>query len=381
MAAATTAIDRESRPDFGTTDPQDCLRDKIVLITGATGSVGQRILRRLLELEAAAIRIYSRDESKQFELRESVGGDGRLRWLIGDVRDCERLARAMEDVDIVFHAAALKHVESCEYNPFEAVRTNVMGTQNIVDAALDANVDRVIMTSSDKAVNPCSTMGASKLMAEKLMTAANFCKGRHRTVFASVRFGNVLGSRGSAPLLFREQIAQGGPVTITDPDMTRFIMSFDDCIDLLFRATALARGGEVFVLCMPAVRLGDLVEVMIEQLAPQWGHSPSDIQRVVIGPKVGEKPYEELMTPDEVGRAVELPDMFAVLPRFREIREFDYSYPQSRPASLEGGYDSHRAPWLARDQIKSVLAREGLLSRDGEGLNPWMSYSRAAQDS
>lgn len=381
MASATTAIDRENRADFGTANSQDCLRDKIILVTGATGSVGQRILRRLLDLEPGVIRIYSRDESKQFELRESLGRDSRLRWLIGDVRDRERLARAMEEVDVVFHAAALKHVESCEYNPFEAVRTNVMGTQNVMDAALDANVERVIMTSSDKAVNPCSTMGASKLMAEKLMTAANFYKGRHPTVFASVRFGNVLGSRGSAPLLFREQIAQGGPVTITDPEMTRFIMSFDDCIDLVFRAAALARGGEVFVLCMPAVRLGDLVEVMIEELAPQWGHSPSDIQRVVIGPKVGEKPYEELMTPDEVSRSLELPDMFAVLPQFREIREFDYSYPQSRPASLEGGYDSHSAPSLTRGQIKIILAREGLLSRDGEGLKQWMSYSPAAQDS
>lgn len=381
MAAHAAAIGPQNRSDLGTTDPQDCLRDKVVLITGATGSVGQRVLRRLLELEPTVVRVYSRDESKQFELRESVGGDSRLRWLIGDVRDRERLARAMEDVDIVFHAAALKHVESCEYNPFEAVRTNVMGTQNVVDAALDANVERVIMTSSDKAVNPCSTMGASKLMAEKLMTAANFCKGRHRTVFASVRFGNVLGSRGSAPLLFREQVADGGPVTVTDPEMTRFIMSFDDCIDLVFRATALARGGEVFVLCMSAVRLGDLVEVMIEELAPQWGHLRSDIQRVVIGAKVGEKPYEELMTPDEVSRALELPDMFAVLPRFREIRQFDYSYPQSRPASLEGGYDSHRAPLLTRDQIKTVLAQEGLLSRDGGELKPWMSCSRAARDS
>jgi UDP-N-acetylglucosamine 4,6-dehydratase len=381
MAATGTTLRLDRRGDAGAADHRDLLRDKVVLITGATGSVGQRIVGRLLDLEPATVRVFSRDESKQFELREAIGRSPRLRWLIGDIRDRPRLARAMEEVDIVFHAAALKHVESCEYNPFEAVLTNVMGTQNVIEAALEANVERVIMTSSDKAVNPCSTMGASKLMAEKLITAANFYKGRHRTVFASVRFGNVLGSRGSAPVLFREQIARGGPVTVTDPAMTRFIMSFDDCIDLVFRAAALARGGEVFVLRMPAVRLGDLVEVMIEELAPQFDHSPADVESVVIGPKVGEKPYEELMTADEVSGALELPEMFAVLPRFREIREFDYDYPQSQPASLGSGYDSHSAPALTREEIRTILAREGLLSRDGEKLTPWRSYSPVAQGS
>ena len=192
------------------------------------------------------------------------------RFLIGDIRDKERVLLAMEDIDIVYHAAALKHVPLCEYNPFEAIKTNVLGTQNVIEAALKSGVDRVISISTDKAVNPANTMGATKLLAEKLIIDANEGKGSKPTIFSSVRFGNVSFSRGSVIPLFEEQIRQKKPITITNPEMTRFMMSLSDTIELVFKATLLAKGGEIFILKMPVVRLGDLVDVIIETYAEKY---------------------------------------------------------------------------------------------------------------
>ena len=248
-----------------------------VLVTGGSGTIGSRLVERLLELETGVVRVFGRDETKQFYQRQRHPGRSDLRFLIGDIRDRDRLQRAMEDIDLVFHCAALKHVELGEYNPFEATQTNVVGTQNVIDACLAADVGTMILTSSDKAANPTSVMGASKLLAEKLVSAATNYRGPHRTTFASVRFGNVLGSRGSALELFARQVAAGGPVTVTDPSMTRFVMTTDRAVDLAIRASEVARGGEVFVFKMPVARLSDLVSATIAHAAPMAGLDPASI--------------------------------------------------------------------------------------------------------
>lgn len=194
---------------------ENIFKDKKIIVTGGTGSIGSEIVRRVLQYDPEVVRILSRDESKQFELEQEIGDLENVRFLIGDVRDKDRLNRAFEDVDIVFHAAAMKHVPACEYNPFEAVKTNVVGTQNVIDAALDNGVGKVIAISTDKAASPINTMGATKLLAEKQIIDANFYKGHRKTVFSCVRFGNVMGSRGSVIPLFEKQIKNGGPVTVT----------------------------------------------------------------------------------------------------------------------------------------------------------------------
>jgi FlaA1/EpsC-like NDP-sugar epimerase len=248
----------------------------------------------------------------------------------------------MEGIDVVFHCAALKHVESGEYNPFEATQTNVVGTQNVIDACLAAEVKIMVLTSSDKAANPTSVMGASKLLAEKLVTAANNYRGAHPTIFTSVRFGNVLGSRGSALELFARQVAAGGPVTVTDPLMTRFVMTPQRAVELAVRAAEVARGGEVFVFKMPAVLLSDLVTATIQVVAPTCGRDPASIATTQIEPRPGEKRYEELMTEDESTRARDVGDMLAVLPSI-EIRQAVIDAYRDSPLGPVGAYRSDRA--------------------------------------
>ncbi|MEA2613076.1 MAG: hypothetical protein QOI52_1035, partial [Chloroflexota bacterium] len=216
------------------------VRGRRVLVTGGSGTIGARLVDHLIAGGADVVRVFGRDETKQFYQRHRVPARN-VRFLIGDVRDRDRMLRACEGIDTVFHCAALKHVESGEYNPFEATQTNVLGTQNVIDACLATGVGTMILTSSDKAANPTSVMGASKLLAEKLVSAATNYRGSHPTTFASVRFGNVLGSRGSALELFAQQIAAGGPVTVTDPDMTRFVMSTDRAVELAIEAAQAAR--------------------------------------------------------------------------------------------------------------------------------------------
>jgi len=250
---------------------EELICGKKILITGGTGSLGQALVEKILAYNPDVVRIYSRDEAKQYDMQHILGGNSRVRFLLGDVRDGDRLRRAMEGIDIVFHTAALKHVPSCEYNPFEAVKTNILGTQNVIDAALEFNVERVIYTSSDKSISPTNTMGSTKLVAERLISAADYHKGARRTLFASVRFGNVMGSRGSVIPLFKQQIFQGGPVTVTVPEMTRFMMTLGDAVNLTLEAARRVIGGEVFVLKMPVVRVQDLAEVIIEDFSPLCG--------------------------------------------------------------------------------------------------------------
>lgn len=338
-------------------------KDHTILVTGGSGSFGKVIVRRLLERSPRVVRVYSRDESKHFDMQHEFGKRADVRFLVGDIRDRERLFRAMEDVEIVYHAAGLKHVVSCEYNPFEAVKTNIIGTQNVIDAAMHVRAQKVIFTSTDKAVNPCNTMGASKLMAEKLMTAANQYRGSRRTIFATVRFGNVLGSRGSVVPHFMRQLREHRKITVTDPDMTRYVMSEAHAVDLVLKATELARGGEIFILKMPAIRVGDLAEVMVEDYAAANGLPVESIEVQTIGAQPGEKPFEGLMTSQERFRALELPGMFVVKPPVTDLIDADYDYPSARPVAVTR-YTSSDQDLLTKDEIRGMLREAGLAAGD-----------------
>jgi FlaA1/EpsC-like NDP-sugar epimerase len=294
--------------------PDDFLRGKNILVTGGAGSIGSQISRKLLGLKTNVVRILDIDEAEQFELAQELVPHPNIRFLMGDVRDKERMKRAMENIDIVFHAAALKHVPSCEYSPFEAVKTNVLGTQNVIEAAIDAEVEKFIAISTDKAVNPVNVMGATKLLAEKLTISANYYKGPRKTAFSCVRFGNVLGSSGSVIPVFVKQIKKGGPITITDPEMTRFVMTMQRAVELVLKATKMAAGGEIFIFKMPAVRVGDLAEAVTEALAQKYGYRANEIKTKITGIRPGEKFHEELMTEEESVWAEETEEMFIVRP-------------------------------------------------------------------
>jgi len=324
-------------------------------VTGGSGTIGSHLVDHLLRLEPEVVRVFGRDETKQFYQRQRYGDRADLRFLIGDIRDRDRLARAVEGIDLVFHCAALKHVESGEYNPFEATQTNVTGTQNVIDACLASGVRTMILTSSDKAANPTSVMGASKLLAEKLVSAATNYRGTHPTKFASVRFGNVLGSRGSAIELFARQVAAGGPVTVTDPTMTRFVMTTDHAVELAMGAAEAARGGEVFVFKMPVARLSDLVAATIAHVAPRVGRDPASIATVPIAARAGEKGYEELMTQDESTRARDIGDMYAVVPSIDPDGRVTASY-RSAPEAPVGAYRSDAVAPLGADGVRELVA-------------------------
>ncbi len=280
---------------------------KSILVTGGTGSIGSEIVRQLLSQGARVVRIYSRGEHKQFVMQRELGGHDNVRFLLGDVRDLPRLETAMEGIDYVFHTAAYKHVPSCEYNSFEAVKTNVIGTQNVIEAALRCGVERVLLISTDKAVSPLNVMGATKLLGEKLMTSAMHSKGDRKTIFSSVRFGNVLASRGSVIPIFVSQVKQGGPITITDPNMSRFFMTIQQAVRLTLDAVERMEGGEVFILKMPLVRLEDLADAIIERFG-----NGKPIEKKIVGVRVGEKMDEVLMSEDESHVAEELDDMYVV---------------------------------------------------------------------
>jgi UDP-N-acetylglucosamine 4,6-dehydratase len=293
------------------------LTDSTILITGGGGSVGRALISRFLDEGVGVVRVFDNNESGLSKLAADFD-DGRLRYLAGDIRDKERLSRAMEGVDIVVHTAAMKHVDICEYNPFEAVQTNAVGLQNVVDTAIGADVDRVVFTSSDKAVNPANTMGTTKLLGEKLVTAGNKHAGNRGIRFASVRFGNVINSSQSVIPLFKEQIQEGGPVTLTDPRMTRFFLTYDDVANLVTSAVEETKGGEIFVHKMPAVKIEDLAEALIRVFAPEYGYEPEDIEIEVVGRRLGETFHEEIMTERETLRAVENDTLYAVLPETSE---------------------------------------------------------------
>lgn len=346
------------------------LTNKSVLVTGGVGTVGRELVHQILDQNPKDVRVIDSNESELFfleqELQHRLDGDlkcpSQAHCFVGDVRDADKLRLMSEGVDVIFHVAALKHVILCEKSPFDAVQTNIIGVRNVIDAALTNNVERVIFTSSDKAVNPTNVMGTTKLMGERLITAANSLKVGRKTIFSSTRFGNVLGSRGSVIPIFARQIKAGTPLTLTDSRMTRFVMTVAESCRLVLSAGEIARGGEVFVTKMPIVRISDVADVMVDMLAPEYGHDPHDIKVVEIGAKAGEKMYEELMSDEETRRAVELEEMFAVLPAFRGVyHDIRYEYDSLVTSEVTDPYVSASRPAMTKREIRNYFVRNRIL--------------------
>jgi UDP-N-acetylglucosamine 4,6-dehydratase len=321
-------------------------KDKTILVTGATGSFGTQFIRTVLErYEPHSIRVFSRDELKQSQLIETFGHDRRLRLLIGDVRDVDRLRRATRGVDLIVHAAALKQVPACEYNPFEAVQTNVLGAENVIAAAIDNEVPLTMALSTDKAVNPVNLYGATKLCAEKIFAQANAYAPDGGIRFASVRYGNVVGSRGSVIPIFKEQ-ARTGVITLTDDRMTRFWITLPEAVDFVLSCMDLVQGGETFVPKIPSMRVTDIAQA----LAPE-------AERRVVGIRPGEKLHEVMVTEDEARHAFDLGDRFVILPQHA-------SWPRTDPdgARLPDGFrysSDNNDRWLTSEELAAMTAGIG----------------------
>ncbi len=347
----------------------DFLNNKRILITGVCGTVGTELLNLLLSSGYDPKEVIGLDnnESELFFTDQLYLNDSRAKFFVADIRDCSALRRLMRNIDVVFHVAALKHVVLCERSPFEAVQSNILGVDNIIDASVENGVDKVIFTSSDKAVNPTNVMGTSKLMGERLMTSANGARQEGGTTFASTRFGNVLGSNGSVIPIFHRQIAKGGPVSLTDENMTRFIMSIEEAARLVLDSASIACGGEVFITKMPVIRIKDLAEVMIEELADKYGHKANNISIEIIGCKPGEKLYEELMSDEETRRAIELEDYFSVLPAFRGFyRDISYDYSSVVTKNVVNPYVSENEKMMTKEELKTFLYQSDLLTLNEE---------------
>ncbi|RLA87396.1 MAG: polysaccharide biosynthesis protein [Deltaproteobacteria bacterium] len=343
-------------------------KDKKILLTGAAGTVGREIIEQILLFQPKELRLIDNNETEMFFLAEKYQNRNVFSFL-GDVRDRDKVEKLAKEVDIIIHSAALKHVQLSEYNPFNAVQTNIVGVENIIRAGAVSNVNFVLFTSSDKAVNPTSVMGTSKLMGERLITAANAVNHTEKCIFTSTRFGNVLGSRGSVVPLFMQQIRKGGPITLTDSRMTRFIMTVAEAARLVLKSLLLAKGGEVFVTKMPVVKIADLAEVMIEILAPRYGFKPSAIEIREIGAKPGEKLYEELMSSEEVSRSLELDDMFVITPAFKSIyQSIKYEYPNVVSEVVHKSYISATEEALDKRTLKDYLIERKVLEEVGESF-------------
>ncbi len=342
---------------------KDFYKGKKILIIGAAGTVGREIVRQVDSFGPAELRLTDNNESEMFFLMEEYR-DKNVFCFLGDIRDRDKMQKLSVDIDIIIHLAAFKHVILSEYNPFDVVQTNIIGVENIIRAAAACKVKQLLFTSSDKAVNPTNVMGTSKLMGERLITAANAVKNEGKTIFSSTRFGNVLGSRGSVVPLFMKQIRKGGPVTITDKRMTRFVMTIQEAARLVLQSVLLSKGGEVFVTKMPVVKIPDLAEAMIKVLAPKYGYRPSDIEIVEIGAKPGEKLYEELMSDEEVPRSLELRDMFVVTPAFKSIyRSIQYEYPDTLSRQVHRSYVSTNEEALNKDETRRYLLENRILDK------------------
>ena len=319
----------------------DYYKGKKILVTGGSGSIGRKIVQELLNYDIDVVRVFDNNETALFDLEQELKSP-KLRILVGDIRDIRRLERAFKDIDIIFHAAAYKHVPICEFNPMDAVKTNVIGTQNVIDAAISCNVEKMILISTDKAVNPINVMGATKLLAERLVISSSVYSGVDGTKFSCVRFGNVLNSRGSVIPVFKKQIKNGGPLTITDTGMTRFIMHIHEASKLILNAGSISEGGEIFILKMPSVALPDLADAMIEYYAPKYGFDAEDIDVEIIGKRMGEKLHEELMTPDEIVYAEERDELFIIR---KELNE-------NHPKVV---YNSAEIDLLTKEEILKIL--------------------------
>lgn len=322
---------------------------KVLLITGGTGSFGNAVLQRFLHTDIKEIRVFSRDEKKQEDMRIELN-NSKVKFYIGDVRNFDSLSAAMHGVDYVFHAAALKQVPSCEFYPMEAVRTNVLGTENVLNAALANKVKKVICLSTDKAVYPINAMGISKAMMEKLMVAKARTTDTSQTVICGTRYGNVMASRGSVIPLFVKQIREGKPLTITDPNMTRYLMSLEDAVDLVIYAFNNARQGDIFVQKAPASTILDLATAVKELF-----NSANEIK--VIGTRHGEKLYETLLTREERVKAEDLGDYYRIVPDDRDLNYGKYFTEGEEKIAEVEDYNSHNTRRLNVEEIKELLLK------------------------
>lgn len=346
------------------------LAGKRIVVTGGVGSVGREIVMKLAQSDVAQVRVIDNNESGLFDMEmEFAGRSGgpTVDFFHCDITDMREMRRTFAGMDVCFHCAALKHVPSCERSPFSAVKVNIEGAEVVGRVAQEEGLEKVIFTSSDKAVNPTNVMGTSKLMGERLFTAMNFLTGTERpTVFSSTRFGNVLGSRGSVVPLFAQQIAAGGPVRVTDERMTRFVMTMSEAADLVIDSMVLAAGGEVFITKMPVLKIVDLARVMIDKIAPLYGRDPASIKIDVVGPRPGEKLWEELSTDEEANRLLESDRFLIVIPAGHtpEQRRLKYQFDRIEVQPSNVIYHSDRETVMTDDQIWSMLTKEGVLPED-----------------
>jgi UDP-glucose 4-epimerase len=333
---------------------------KVILITGGTGTFGNAVLRRLLKGKIGEVRIFSRDEKKQEDMRLRYNNP-KLRFYIGDIREYDSVAQAMSGVDLVFHAAALKQVPSCEFYPLEALRTNSLGAENVMNAAVEARVKKVIMLSTDKSVYPINAMGISKAMMEKLMAAKARLLGDGGTVLCGTRYGNVMASRGSVIPLFISQIKEGRPLTVTDPQMTRFIMSIDDALELVMYAFQHGLAGDIFVQKSPAATIGDLAKAIKHIFK-------SDNPLQAIGTRHGEKLYETLLTREEMARAEDLGEYFRIPADARDLNYNLYFTEGQEKISRENDFNSHNARRLGIEELTGLLLKLDIVQ---EELRAW----------
>ena len=333
-------------------------KDKILLITGGTGSFGNAVLRRFLTTDVKEIRILSRDEKKQDDMRKYYGND-KLKFYVGDVRDAQSVQTAMRGADFVFHAAALKQVPSCEFHPLEAVKTNILGTENVLEAAILASVKKVICLSTDKAVYPINAMGISKAMMEKVIVAK--ARNSGSTVICATRYGNVMASRGSVIPLFAKQIYENKPLTITDPEMTRFMMTLDDAVDLVLYAFSHGRSAEIFVQKAPGATIHTLAVAMLELL------NRSDLGINVIGTRHGEKLFESLLSREEKVASEDLGNYYRILPDMRNLNYEKYFEHGQIKITDAIEYTSHNTKRLNLEGMKELLLKLDFIQAFIEG--------------
>ena len=324
-------------------------KNKILMITGGTGSFGNTVLKRFLSTDVSEIRIFSRDEKKQEEMRIALNHP-KLKFYIGDVRDYDSVYHAMKGVDYVFHAAALKQVPSCEFYPMEALRTNVLGSENVMNAAIAHGVSRVVMLSTDKAVYPINAMGISKAMMEKFMVAKARMQNEGETVICATRYGNVMASRGSVIPLFVSQLKENKSLTITDPNMTRFLMSLEDSVDLVLYAFEHGKQGDIFVQKAPASTLDDLAQALKALFV-----STSAIR--IIGTRHGEKLYESLISREEMAKADDLGDYYRIPADNRDLNYAQFFSEGEEKISQQEDYTSHNTERLNAEQVKALLLK------------------------
>ena len=332
--------------------------DKTILVTGGTGSLGQALTKKLLTYPVRAIRILSRNESAQVDMQKKFSGsEDKLSFFIGDIRDLPRLTRALEDVDIVFHTAALKHVPVIEYNPFEAVKTNVIGTQNIIDACFMHDVERVIGIGTDKAVSPLNTYGASKLLMEKLfVTASNFMNPkRHKTKFITLRYGNVLGSSGSVVPIWLNHIKNNKKIPITDPQMTRFSITIEDALEFILNVSLVGQGSEIFVPKLRAYTIMDLLKAIIDLL--------NDPGYEIVGVRSGEKLHEILINEDEIRYAWELEGNYIIFSPQKSNNKILENYKGIKKIENLTEYSSKNAKKIPVTELKEIISKSGMLEK------------------